>query len=127
MEPYLMDRENMADTIPVSNNVLQKTIDLGINAHLHSSFAYYKGSQKEYIYSWVKILYWKHFLTAELSTTWWSQPKVRSQGYGAFLKRPPEWLGSGLTGCFMDSAAANGDANQSVESGVILYAIDATM
>ena len=48
---YLVDRDNMGGYNAGSNNVLQ-TINLGTNAHLRSSFSYYKGSQNEYIYSW---------------------------------------------------------------------------
>ena len=43
---YLLDRDNMGGYNVGTNNVLQ-TVDLGTNAHLRSSFAYYKGSQKE--------------------------------------------------------------------------------
>ena len=57
---YVMDRDNMGGYNAGANNVLQ-TIDLGTNAHLHSSFAYYKGSLKEYIYAWSENISLKAF------------------------------------------------------------------
>jgi hypothetical protein len=49
---YLLDRDNMGGYDSTSNNAVQ-TITLGTNVWiLRSSLAYYKGEQKEYIYSW---------------------------------------------------------------------------
>ena len=48
---YVLDRDHMGGYNSMTNNVAQ-TIDLGVNAHRRSSFAYYKGQQQEYVYSW---------------------------------------------------------------------------
>ena len=49
---YVLDRDNMGGYSSTGNNVVQ-TINVGTNQWvLRSSLAYYKGEQKEYIYSW---------------------------------------------------------------------------
>ena len=49
---YLLDRDNMGGFDSTTNHVAQ-TIVLGTNVWiLRSSLAYYKGEQKEYVYSW---------------------------------------------------------------------------
>ena len=112
----------------VLNNVLQ-TIDLGTNAHLRSSFAYYKGSQKEYIYSWSENTLLKafpysrtlnHLDVANVINSGVQGPVGNS---GAFLSVSSN--GSvDSTAVLWTSFAANGDANQSVRPG-ILHAFDA--
>jgi hypothetical protein len=47
---YLLNRDNMGGYNSTTDNILQ-TIDLGGNAFLRSSMSYYKGAQKEFVYS----------------------------------------------------------------------------
>ena len=49
---YLLDRDNMGGFDSATNHV-EQTIHLGTNVWiLRSSLAYYKGEQKEFVYSW---------------------------------------------------------------------------
>ena len=48
---FLMDRNNLGGFNASTNNVKQ-TIDLGRNKFLRSSLSYYKGSTKEFLYTW---------------------------------------------------------------------------
>jgi len=125
---YLLDRDNMGGYNAVSNNALQ-TIDLGTNAHLRSSLAYYKGSQKEYIYSWSENALLKAFPYSrtsnllDLANTISSGVQGPVGNSGAFLSVSSD--GSvDSTAILWATFAANGDANQSIRPG-ILHAFDA--
>ena len=125
---YVMDRDNMGGYNAGSNNVLQ-TIDLGTNAHLRSSFAYYKGAQKEYIYTWSENTLLKAFPYSRILNQLDVANVINSgvQGpvgnNGAVLSVSSD--GSvDSTAVLWTSFAANGDANQSVRPG-ILHAFDA--
>ncbi len=48
---FLLDRNNMGGYSASGNNVLQ-TINIGRNQFLRSSLSYYKGSAKEFVYTW---------------------------------------------------------------------------
>ncbi len=125
---YLLDRDNMGGYNAGSNNVVQ-TIDLGVNAHLRSSFAYYQGASKEYVYSWsenslLKAFPYSHTLNkldvADVINSGVQGPLGNN---GAFLSVSSN--GSvDSTAILWTSFAANGDANQSVRPG-ILHAFDA--
>ncbi|MBS1947329.1 MAG: discoidin domain-containing protein [Bacteroidetes bacterium] len=46
---YVMDKNNLGGYNGASNNVLQ-TLNVGSNAQMHSSFAYYGGNNNQYVY-----------------------------------------------------------------------------
>lgn len=48
---YLADMNHMGGYNATTNQILQ-TINLGPLAHLHSSFGYYKGANREFVYTW---------------------------------------------------------------------------
>ncbi|MEP6512230.1 MAG: discoidin domain-containing protein [Parafilimonas sp.] len=125
---YLLDRDNMGDYNANTNNVVQ-TIDLGINAHLRSSLAYYKGEQKEFVYSWSENALLKAFPynrttgQFELANTISSGVQGPTGSNGALLAISSN--GSlDSTAILWTSYARTGDANQSVRPG-ILRAFDA--
>lgn len=126
---YLMNRDNMGGYNANANNVVQ-TIDLGINAHLRSSFAYYKGTLKEFVYSWSENALLKAFSYNRLTEKFDLGNTISSgiQGpvgnNGALLSVSSDGAADS-TAVLWTSHAANGDANQSVRPG-ILRAFDAT-
>ncbi len=125
---YLVDRDNMGGYNAGSNNNLQ-TINLGTNAHLRSAFSYYKGSQKEFIYSWSENALLKAFPYSRTldkideANTISSGVQGPVGNSGAFLSVSSN--GSvDSTAVLWATFAASGDANQSVRPG-ILHAFDA--
>ncbi len=125
---YVMNRDNMGGYNTNTNNVVQ-TIDLGVNAHLRSAFSYYKGTQKEFVYSWSENALLKAFPYNRVSNQFDLGGTISSgvQGpvgnNGALLSVSSN--GSvDSTAVLWASYAANGDANQSVRPG-ILRAFDA--
>jgi F5/8 type C domain/Secretion system C-terminal sorting domain len=125
---YLLDRDNMGGFNAGSNNVIQ-TIDLGSNSHLRSSFTYFKGSQKEFIYSWSENALLKAF-PYDRSTNKFDLNNTVSSGVqgpvgnsGAMLSLSSNGSAD-TTAILWASYAANGDANQSVRPGM-LRAFDA--
>lgn len=126
---YLLNRDNMGGYSATTNNILQ-TIDLGGNAFLRSSMSYYKGAQRELVYSWSENSLLRAFsynrITGlfDLANTVSSGIQGPAGNNGAVLSVSSN--GSvDSTGILWASYAANGDANQSVRPG-ILRAIDAT-
>lgn len=126
---YLMNRNSLGGYNASTNNVVQ-TIDLGVDAHLRSSLAYYKGAQKEFAYSWSENALLKAFPfdraanKFDLSATISSGVQGPTGNNGALLAVSSN--GSvDSTAILWASYAANGDANQSVRPG-ILRALDAT-
>ncbi len=125
---YLLNRDNMGGYNAVSNNVLQ-TVDLGTNAHLRSSFAYYKGSQAEFIYSWSENALLKA-IPYSRSTNMLDVANTVSSGVQGPLGNSGAFLSVSSNGSVDSTAilwatfAANGDANQSIRPG-ILHAFDA--
>jgi hypothetical protein len=125
---YLLDRDNMGGFNINTNNVLQ-TVDLGTNAHLRSSFAYFKGSLKEFVYTWSEnsllkaLSYDRGSNLFDLNSTISSGVQGPTGNNGALLSVSSN--GSiDSTAVLWASHAANGDANQSVRPG-ILRALDA--
>lgn len=126
---YLMNRDSMGGYHDGGNDVVQD-ISLGIDAHLRSSFAYYKGESQEYAYSWSENALLKA-LPFDRATHTFDLDRTISSGIqgptgnnGAFLSVSSD--GSlDSTAILWASHAENGDANQSVRPG-ILRAIDAT-
>jgi len=125
---YLLDRDNMGGYNAGSNQVVQ-SINLGSNAHLRSSFAYYKGEQKEFVYSWSEnallsaFPYSRNSNLFDLANTIYSGVQGPVGNNGALLAISSN--GSvDSTAILWTSYAANGDANQSVRPG-ILRAFDA--
>ena len=126
---YLLDRDNMGGYTAGINNVVQ-TIDLSSNAHLHSSLTYYKGTQKEFVYSWSENTLLKAYPynrttnSFDLANTINGSAQGPIGNSGAFLTVSSN--GSvDSTAILWTSFASNGDANQSVRPG-ILHAFDAT-
>lgn len=126
---YVLDRDNMGGYHADANRPLQ-TIDLGVNAHLRSSFTYYKGQNKEFAYSWSENGLLKAFpldkanKKFDLANTISSGAQGPTGNSGAFLSVSSN--GSvDSTAVLWTTYAANGDANQSIRPG-ILRAFDAT-
>lgn len=126
---YVLNRNNMGGYNSTTNDVVQ-TINLGSNANLRSSFAYYKGAPKEFAYSWSE----NSLLNAypfnrttnsfDLGNTISSGVQGPTGNNGALLSVSS--TGSvDSTAILWTSYAATGDANQSVRPG-ILRAFDAT-
>ncbi len=125
---YLLNRDTMGGYDANTNNVIQ-TIDLGINAHLHSSLGYYKGEQKEFVYTWSEnsllkaLLYNRSAGMFDLANTISSGTQGPQGGNGALLAISSN-SSVDSTAILWASYAANGDANLSVRPG-ILRAFDA--
>jgi hypothetical protein len=125
---YLLDRDNMGGYQANANSVVQN-IDLGANAHLHSSLAYYKGTQNEFVYTWSEnsvlkaLAYDRGTNQFNIGATINSGAQGPSGNNGAVMSVSSN--GSiDSTAVLWASHAANGDANQSVRPG-ILRALDA--
>lgn len=126
---YLLNRDNMGGYNSTNNNIAQ-TIDLGSNAFLRSAMSYYKGTDKEFVYSWSENSLLRAF-PYNRTTNLFDLPNTVSSG----LQGPTGNNGALLsvssngsvdsTAILWASYSANGDANQSVRPG-ILRAIDAT-
>ena len=120
---YLLNRNAMGGFNASSNNVVQ-TIDLGNNAHLRSSLSYYKGENKEFVYSWSENALLKAFPynrttnQFDLGQTVSSGVQGPTGNNGALLSVSSN--GSvDSTAILWASHAANGDANQSVRPGIL--------
>lgn len=120
---YVLDRDNMGGYHADANQPLQ-TINLGVNAHLRSSFTYYKGQKKELAYSWSENGLLKAFLLDKANRRFNLDSTISSgaQGpvgnSGAFLSISSN--GSvDSTAILWTTYAANGDANQSVRPGIL--------
>ncbi|GAA4317126.1 hypothetical protein GCM10023149_14520 [Mucilaginibacter gynuensis] len=125
---YVLDRDNMGGYNADRNNPLQ-TIDLGVNAHLRSSFSYYRGEKTEFVYSWSENGLLKAFPfdrskgIFDLDKTVSSGAQGPTGNSGAFLSVSSNGSRDS-TAILWTTYAANGDANQSVRPG-ILRAFDA--
>jgi len=126
---YLLNRDTMGGYNEATNNVLQD-INLGVNAHLRSSLTYYKGEQKEWVYSWSEnallkaFPYSRTYAQFDLANTTSSGLQGPTGNNGALLSISSNGSADS-TAILWATHAANGDANQSVRPG-ILRAIDAT-
>lgn len=120
---YLFDRDNMGGYNSGSNNVIQ-TIDLGTNAKLHSSFGYYKGTQKEYVYVWSENALLKAFSYNRTSNNL-DVANTISSGVQGPIGNSGAFLSVSSNGSVDSSAilwasfASSGDANQSVRHGIL--------
>jgi hypothetical protein len=125
---YLLNRDNMGGYNATFNNVIQN-IDLGTNAHLHSSLGYYRGSQNEYVYTWSEnsilkaLSYDRTANQFNLGSTINSGVQGPIGNNGAVMSVSSN-ASIDSTAVLWASHAANGDANQSVRPG-ILRALDA--
>lgn len=126
---YLLDRDNMGGYNAATDNVVQ-TINLGSNAFLRSALSYYKGEQKEMVYSWSENSLLRAFSYSR-STNMFDLSATVSSGIQGPTGNSGAMLSVSSNGSADSTAvlwavyAANGDANQSVRPG-ILRAIDAS-
>ncbi|HZY78125.1 MAG TPA: discoidin domain-containing protein [Cyclobacteriaceae bacterium] len=126
---YVVDRNNMGGFNPTTDASLQ-VIDLGSTAHLRSSFAYYKGLEQEYVYSWSEngllraFRYDRGTNLIDMNGSLSSGVQGPIGNTGAFLSVSSNGSDDG-SAILWASHAANGDANQSVRPG-ILHAFSAS-
>ena len=119
---YLLDRNDMGGVNINSNNVIQ-SVNLGNNAHLRSSLAYYRGSTHEFIYQWSENTLLKAFPfnraagLLDLAGTI-SGPQGPAGNNGALLAVSSNGTVDS-TAVLWVSHAADGDANQSVRPGIL--------
>jgi len=125
---YVINKDSMGGYDSITNQVVQ-TINLATNAHLRSAFAYYGGSQHQYVYSWSENGLLTAFPFDKTGDTLDVQNETRSgvQGpvgnSGAFLSVSSN--GSvDSTAVLWATFAASGDANLQTRPG-ILHAFDA--
>jgi len=120
---YLLDRNDMGGFDPNADNNLQ-VIDLGSTAHLRSSFAYYKGQQNEYVFSWSEngllraFPYDRGTGKFDMNTAVSSGVQGPIGNNGAFLSVSSNG-NDDASAILWASHAANGDANQSVRPGIL--------
>ncbi len=120
---YLLDRNNMGGFNPNADANLQ-VIDFGSTAHLRSSFAYYKGADKEFIYSWSEngllraMPYDRGTARIDMNTALSSGVQGPIGNNGAFLSVSSNG-NDDSSAILWASHAASGDANQSVRPGIL--------
>jgi hypothetical protein len=120
---YLIDRNNMGGFDATKDTNLQ-VIDLGSTAHQRSSFAYYPGQQKEFIYSWSEngllraLPYNRATGLIDVNSQITSGVQGPIGNNGAFMSVSSN--GSDDNSAILwASHAANGDANQAVRLGIL--------
>ncbi|MFM9836847.1 MAG: T9SS type A sorting domain-containing protein [Cyclobacteriaceae bacterium] len=130
---YLMDRDNMGGYNATSNQVIQTFNQNNSQAHNITSLTYYRGTQKEYMYTWSDNVPLKALPFSRTNNQFdllniKSSPLQGPVGYnGAFLSGSSK--GSiDSTAILWTSYSANGNANQSTRPGILraLSAIDIT-
>ena len=121
---YLLDRDNMGGFDSVVNHIVQ-TITLGSNVWiLRSSLAYYKGEQKEYIYSWSEKAYLHAFLydraadTLDVLNAIISGVQGPRSGNGSFFSISSNGSADSTAILWVNQAANGGNANQAVLPGI---------
>jgi hypothetical protein len=120
---YLLDRNNMGGFSADHDTNLQ-VIDLGSTAHQRSSFAYYKGQEKEYIFSWSEngllraFPYDRGTGKIDMSTAVSSGVQGPIGNNGAFLSVSSNGTDDS-SAILWASHSATGDANQSVRPGIL--------
>lgn len=120
---YLLDRNNMGGFSADHDTNLQ-VIDLGATAHLRSSFAYYHGQQKEYIFSWSEngllraFPYDRSTGMIDMNTALSSGVQGPIGNNGAFLSVSSNG-NDDSSAILWASHAKDGDANQSVRPGIL--------
>ncbi len=124
---YLVNRDSMGGYSSDFNKAKQ-TIDIGANSFLRSSFAYYAGASKEYVYTWSENSRLFAFPFDRARAVFDGSAYIRGpfgprRSNGAFLAVSSN--GSVDSTCVIwASYATSGDVNQSVRPG-ILRAFDA--
>ncbi|MGF7080824.1 discoidin domain-containing protein [Mucilaginibacter sp. UYCu711] len=120
---YILNRNNMGGYHSDGNKPLQ-TINLGTNAHLRSSFTYYKGQNNQFVYSWSENGLLKAFpldrtsQQLDLTKTISSGVQGPTGNSGAFLSISSN-NSIDSTAVLWATYAADGDANQAVRSGIL--------
>ena len=121
---YLLDRDNMGGFDSTRNHVVQ-TITLGSNVWiLRSSLAYYKGEQKEFIYSWSEkallhaFPYDRNADTLDVINAIISGVAGPKGGNGSFFSLSSNGSADSTAILWVNQAANGGNANQAVLPGV---------
>lgn len=120
---YLVDRDNMGG-FNVNADASLQTIDFGSTAHLRSSFAYYKGESKEYVYSWSEngllraMPYDRETGKIDMANQVASGVQGPIGNNGAFLSVSSNGTDDS-SAILWASHASNGDANQAVRTGIL--------
>ncbi|MDO6432753.1 discoidin domain-containing protein [Flavitalea sp. BT771] len=120
---YLADVNHLGGYNATANQILQ-TINLGPLAHLHSSFGYYKGATREWIYTWSENTALKAFPLDKTADTL-SVVNVVNSGIQGPIGNSGALMAVSSNGS-VDSTAIlwvshpnNCDANQSVCPGIL--------
>ena len=121
---YLLNRDNMGGFDSTRNKIVQ-TITLGTNVWiLRSSLAYYKGEQKEYIYSWSEkallhaFLYDRNADTLDVTNAIISGVQGPRSGNGSFFSLSSNGSVDSTAILWVNQAANGGNANQAVLPGI---------
>lgn len=121
---YLLDRDNMGGYNSTNNNIIQ-TITLGTNVWiLRSSLAYYKGEQKEYVYSWSEkaplyaFPYDRTTDTLDVLNATQSCIQGPAGGNGSFFSISSNGSEDSTAILWVNQAANGANANQAVHTGV---------
>ena len=122
---YLLDRDNMGGYDPAVNHVAQ-TITLGTNVWiLRSSLAYYKGEQKEYVYSWSEkaplyaFPYDRTSDTLDVTNAIIGCVAGPQNGNGSFFSLSSNGSVDSTAVLWVNQAANGANANQAVRPGVL--------
>ncbi len=122
---YLLDRDNMGGYDPAVNHVAQ-TITLGTNVWiLRSSLAYYKGEQKEYVYSWSEkaplyaFPYDRTNDTLDVTNAIIGCVAGPQNGNGSFFSLSSNGSVDSTAVLWVNQAANGANANQAVRPGVL--------
>lgn len=122
---YLLDRNNMGGYNSSGNNVVQ-TITLGTNVWiLRSSLGYYKGEQKEFIYSWSEkaplyaFPYDRTSDTLDVKNAITSCVQGPTGGNGSFFSLSSNGSVDSTAILWVNQAANGANANQAVRPGVL--------
>jgi hypothetical protein len=120
---YLLNTDDLGGYNPNENKVVQ-TIDLGLNAHLHATFSYYKGEKKTFVFIWSENALLKALPFDSTTGMFDLENTVNSAEQG-----PIGNIGANLSLSSknsIDSTAilwavysSNGDANASVRPGIL--------
>lgn len=125
---YILNKDNLGGYNPAGNNVLE-AINIGSGKTLRTAFSYFRGSSKEWLYSWSENAALKAFPFIRSNGTFDQTNVVISSaqgpvgGNGALLSVSSNGSRDG-TGILWATHAASGDALHSVVPG-ILHAFDA--
>jgi len=127
---FLLNRDTMGSYSATGNNVVQM-INLGSKARLRSSLSYYKGEQKEYVYSWsegaplIAFPYDRTADTLDVKNAIISGIQGPTGGNGSFSSVSSNGSVDSTAVLWVNQAANGQGANSSVRPG-ILRAFSAT-